>query len=99
MHSGSSSATNNPIFSATAAQAVIDHPTQFRMKFPNVKMHNARLIAIILVCAGVCAPLFAGHVIRGRLANAPGDVAYLAMMYGGRQYMVDTAQVVNGEFI
>jgi peroxiredoxin len=40
----------------------------------------------------------AGHRITGTIKNYNGNVAYLSMLYGGHQYIVDTATVVAGSF-
>ena len=37
--------------------------------------------------------------INGTISGFEGSEAFLAMMYGGNQYMVDTAKVVNGAFV
>src|SRR5687768_2561115 len=39
-----------------------------------------------------------GHKIKGTISNYQGSHAFLAMLYGGNQYMVDTAQIYNGTF-
>lgn len=39
-----------------------------------------------------------GIKIKGTIQGYEGSEAFLAMMYGGNQYMVDTAKVVNGIF-
>ena len=40
-----------------------------------------------------------GHKIKGTVLNYQGSHAFLAMLYGGNQYMVDTAQIINGDFV
>ena len=56
----------------------------------------------------VCFPVFAflltsnlnaGHRISGSIRNFDGNVAYLSMLYGGHQYVVDTASVSDGNFV
>ena len=37
--------------------------------------------------------------ISGVISGYTGSEAFLAMMYGGNQYVVDTAQAVNGAFV
>lgn len=39
-----------------------------------------------------------GIRIKGTITGYEGSDAFLSMMYGGNQYMVDTAKVVNGTF-
>ncbi len=45
-------------------------------------------------------PMFAsGNKIKGSVANYKGDKVFLAMIYGGNQYVVDTATAINGTFL
>ena len=40
-----------------------------------------------------------GHKIKGMISNYYGSEVFLAMLYGGHQYAVDTAIVENGSFV
>ncbi len=40
-----------------------------------------------------------GNKIKGSIANYTGDKVFLAMIYGGKQYVVDTAITDNGKFL
>ncbi|MFZ1679310.1 MAG: DUF4369 domain-containing protein, partial [Saprospiraceae bacterium] len=41
----------------------------------------------------------AGNKIKGSITNYTGDKVFLAMIYGGKQYVVDTAITDNGKFL
>ena len=43
--------------------------------------------------------LAGGHKIKASVSNYQGSEAFLAMLYGGNQYIVDTAAVSNGSFV
>jgi peroxiredoxin len=58
------------------------------------------LIAGLLTMCVFLGNVFAeGHKIQGSIANYDGTVAFLAMMYGGNEYMIDTTNVLNGNFV
>lgn len=58
------------------------------------------LIASILTLCVAMGNAFAdGHKIQGSMTNYDGNVAFLAMMYGGNEYMIDTTNVINGNFL
>ncbi|MEP6646609.1 MAG: redoxin domain-containing protein [Saprospiraceae bacterium] len=64
----------------------------------NIPLKGFMIIGFL--CSMIFAvPAFcAGHTIKGTISGYEGKGAMLAMMYGGNQYMVDSAAVVNGSF-
>lgn len=57
------------------------------------------LLVVVLFAFSVNTQLKASHNIQGQIANYAGDsTAYLAMMYGGYQYVVDSTAIDGGSF-
>ncbi len=53
----------------------------------------------ILFVQNIFAAAHTDHVIKGTINGYAGKEAFLSMLYGGNQYIMDTAAVTNGSFV
>jgi len=56
------------------------------------------IASLLTFCFFLNQGFASGHKINGNLTHFEGGEVYLSMLYGGNQYVVDTAKVVNGSF-
>src|SRR4029079_12665498 len=56
------------------------------------------IVGILTLFFSVHQSFARGNKINGSLTNFQGDTVYLTMLYGGKQYVVDTAVAVHGSF-
>lgn len=72
----------------------------------NTAFSNSFCLSLKRFCIAGCFSLFfllqhsfAGHKITGSVSHFEGQTVYLSMLYGGNQYLVDTATAVKGTFV
>lgn len=59
-----------------------------------------RIFGMLILCCLLQADAMGqGHRVRGAVTGYQGEVAFLAMMYGGNQYVLDTTSAIQGRFV
>lgn len=72
-------------------------PKGFTMSFPNKLRTLASVVMLFVVCTAYAGQH--GHKITGTISGYHSGDVYLSMLYGGNQYLIDTATSTNGNFV